>query len=58
MRVTDKVRVASVLDLSYYKDKQFDLVVSIELLEHIPEAHTGQALRELARVSKRAPSRV
>jgi len=53
MRAIDKVRVASVLDLSCYKDKQFDLVVSIELLEHIPEAYTDQALRELARVSKR-----
>jgi len=53
MRATDKMRVASVLDLSYYEDKKFDLVVSIELLEHIPEAHTEQALRELARVSRR-----
>ena len=53
MRVTDKVRVASVLDLSRYGDKQFDLEVDIELLEHIPEAYTDQALRELARVSKR-----
>lgn len=53
MRVTDKIRQASVLNLSCYKDKQFDLVVSIELLEHIPEAYTEQALKELARVSKR-----
>ena len=53
MRVTDKVRVASVLDLNCYKDKQIDLEVDIELLEHIPEAYTDQALRELARVSKR-----
>ncbi len=53
MRTTDKVRQASVLDLGCYKDKQFDLVISIELLEHIPEAHTDQVLRELARVSQR-----
>lgn len=53
MRAIDKIRQASVLDLSCYKDKQFDLVVSIELLEHIPEAYIEQALRELSRVSKR-----
>ena len=53
MRATDKIRQASVLDLSCYKDKQFDLVVTIEMLEHIPEAYTKQALHELARVSKR-----
>ena len=53
MRATDRVQVASALDLSCYKDKQFDLVVSIELLEHIPEAYTDQALSELTRVSKR-----
>ena len=53
MRATDKIRQASILDLSCYKDKQFDLAVTIELLEHIPEAYTEQALRELARVSKR-----
>jgi len=53
MRCTDKIKQASILDLSCYKDKQFDLVVTIELLEHIPEAYTEQALRELSRVSKR-----
>lgn len=53
MRATDKIRTASILDLSCYRDKQFDLVVSIELLEHIPEAYADQALKELARVSRR-----
>lgn len=53
MRVTNKIRVASALDLSCYNDKQFDLLFSNEMLEHIPEAYTDQALKELSRVSKR-----
>jgi len=53
MRVTDKVRVGSVLDLSFYRDKQFDLCVTIELLEHIREEDVDQALKELSRVSRR-----
>lgn len=52
MRVTNDIQIASVLELPY-KDKEFDLVVTIELLEHIKPVDTEQALRELARVSKR-----
>ncbi|MGD0330707.1 MAG: methyltransferase domain-containing protein [Nitrososphaeria archaeon] len=53
MRVTDDIQVASVLDLSCFKDKQFDLAVTVELLEHILERDTDRALSEIARVSKR-----
>jgi len=52
MRATDDIQVASVLDLPF-EDGEFDLVVTIELLEHIREEDTPQALSELARVSRR-----
>ena len=52
MRATDDMQVASVLDLPF-EDGEFDLVVTIELLEHIREEDTNQALSELARVSRR-----
>ncbi|GAI61002.1 unnamed protein product, partial [marine sediment metagenome] len=35
-----------------FGDNAFDLVVSVELLEHIPEKHTDKALKEMARVAK------
>jgi len=52
MRVTNDTQIASVLALPY-KDKEFDLVVTIELLEHIKPVDIEQALKELARVSRR-----
>lgn len=53
MRVTDDITTASVFDLSCFKDKQFDLAVTIELLEHVLEKDVDKALSEIARVSKR-----
>jgi len=52
MRVTDDVQLGDVLELPF-SDNAFDLVVSIELLEHIPEKHVDKALEEMARVAKR-----
>ena len=52
MRATDDMQVASVLDLPF-EDGEFDLVVTIELLEHIREEDTNQALSEIVRVSRR-----
>jgi glycosyltransferase involved in cell wall biosynthesis/ubiquinone/menaquinone biosynthesis C-methylase UbiE len=61
MRVTDEMYVASLLDLGTetfngkfrFQDKQFDLAVTIETLEHIEEKDTDKALSEIARISKR-----
>lgn len=53
MRATDSFRVGSILDLGFYKDKQFDLGVTVETFEHILEQDVDQALSEIARVSKR-----
>ena len=52
MRATDDMQVASILDLPF-EDGEFDLVVTLEMLEHIREEDTNQALSELARVSRR-----
>jgi len=52
MRATDDMQVASILDLPF-KDGEFDLVVTLEMLEHIREEDTNQALSELGRVSRR-----
>ena len=52
MRATDDVQLGDVLELPF-SDNEFDLVTSIELLEHIPEKHADKALEEMARVSKR-----
>jgi len=52
MRATDDVQLGDILELPF-SDNAFDLVVSIELLEHIPEKHTDKALKEMARVAKR-----
>jgi len=52
MRATDDVQLGDVLELPF-SDNAFDLVISVELLEHIPEKYVDKALEEMARVSKR-----
>lgn len=53
-RVTEKVTTGSIMDMSMFKDKQFDLGVSFETFEHVPEKYVDQALKEVDRVCKRA----
>ena len=36
-----------------FNDKDFDLIFSINFLEHIPEEHINNVIREMCRVSKR-----
>jgi len=37
-----------------FKDKEFDLCISVATLEHIPQQHLPEVLSEIARVSKRS----
>ena len=48
------IRVGDVCDLHSFKNKEFELVVSLELLENIPhdEGQLERAINELARVTK------
>ena len=43
----------TVADMSRYRDKQFDLVSSFALLEHIDESIEDQVIKEMLRVGKR-----
>ena len=51
-RVFPAVRLGFASDLPY-EDKEFDLVFSHDLLEHIPVSHLEAVLTELARVGQR-----
>jgi predicted SAM-dependent methyltransferase len=53
-RVTENIVTGSITDMHMFEDKQFDLGVSIETFEHIPEKYVDQALKEVARVCNRA----
>lgn len=51
-----RLRPTVVADISKlpFKDKSFDCVLAAEVLEHIPFAEVGGALKELARVSRKS----
>lgn len=53
-RVTNHFILGSATDMSIFKDKQFDLAVSVAVLEHIPQSQINQAIREIIRVSNRS----
>lgn len=53
-RATDNFVLHDLTKVPYpFGDKQFDLVVSISVLEHIPEDKIPSILKEIARISKR-----
>lgn len=57
-RATDSVILHDITDIPWhkakiFKDKQFDLCFSQNLLEHLPEDKTDSVIREIARVSRR-----
>lgn len=48
------VSVGDAKDLSQFKDKEFDLVISINTIHNLPLEECKQALKELQRVAKKA----
>ena len=50
--VKDRVHVRDVRDLSIYKDKEFDLVLGLNVLENMEEQETRACLREIERIGK------
>lgn len=53
-RATDEVQVWDITQIPWpIKDKQFDLIFSCAVLEHIPENEIENVIEEMARVSKR-----
>ena len=48
------VSVGNAKDLSEFKDKEFDLVISINTIHNLPLEECKQALREIQRVGKNA----
>ena len=51
--VEDRCKIASALDIPY-PDNSFDLVVCLDVMEHIPEGDSLNALKEIRRVGSRA----
>jgi SAM-dependent methyltransferase len=52
-KYTDACKVGNICDLSEYKDNQFEVVICLETLEHIPQPYLDSALNELSRVALR-----
>jgi transketolase len=52
--IKDYLSVGDAHDLSKYKDKEFDLVISINTIHNLKLEECKQALREVQRVGKRA----
>lgn len=48
--VSEKIVWGSATDLSRFSDRSFDLVLALELLEHLPPELTEQAISEIKRV--------
>lgn len=52
-RIEDRCKIASALDIPY-PDNSFDLVVCLDVMEHIPEEDALAALKEIRRVGSLA----
>ena len=48
--VKDRIVKGSATDLSIFTDNEFDLIVALELIEHIPPELTYQTINEIRRV--------
>lgn len=49
---TEKCHVGNICDMKEYKDKQFEVVICLETLEHIPQEHLSKAIDEVCRVAR------
>jgi ubiquinone/menaquinone biosynthesis C-methylase UbiE len=49
-----RLKVADAKNLEVYKDKSFDLVISINTIHNLPEVDCRKALREIQRIGKKA----
>jgi SAM-dependent methyltransferase len=52
-QVKDRVRIANAKDLSMFKDKEFDLVISINSIHNLDEKECREAVKEIQRVGKK-----
>jgi 2-polyprenyl-3-methyl-5-hydroxy-6-metoxy-1,4-benzoquinol methylase len=50
---TENCKVGNICDMNEYKDNQFEVVICLETIEHIPKPYLDKALNELSRVAKR-----
>ena len=51
-KYTENCKIGNICDMNEYKDNQFEVVICLETLEHIPEPYLENALDELCRVAK------
>lgn len=52
-KYTRACKIGNICDMSEYKDNQFEVVICLETLEHIPQPYLDSALNELSRVALR-----
>ncbi len=46
--------VGTVLDMKFFEDEEFDVVIAAHILEHLPYEYFDDAIKEISRVSKNA----
>jgi 2-polyprenyl-3-methyl-5-hydroxy-6-metoxy-1,4-benzoquinol methylase len=52
-KYTENCKVGNVCDMNEYKNNQFEVVICLETLEHIPQPYLENALDEMCRVAQR-----
>ena len=52
-KYTENCKVGNICDMSQFKDNQFEVVICLSTIEHIPKPYLDKALDELSRVAQR-----